>query len=76
MMAPAPPRVERALRSLRAAPLLGGGRGRVALDLPAAARLAAGVGRALLASGLTLLELNPVLVHERGAVAVDAVAVP
>ena len=69
-----PGRVERALRSLRGAPLLTGGRGRPPLDLPAAAALAAGVGDALIEGGLSLIELNPVLVYERGAVAVDAVA--
>ena len=70
-----PERVEAALRTLRAAPLFTGGRGRPALDVAAAARLAAGAGDLLLAGGLELLELNPVLVHEQGAVAVDAVAV-
>jgi acyl-CoA synthetase (NDP forming) len=69
-----PERVERALRSLRGAPLLTGGRGRTPLDVGAAARLAAGVGDLLIDRGLSLIELNPVLVHERGAVAVDAVA--
>jgi hypothetical protein len=54
--------------------LLTGGRGRPRLDLPAAARLAAAVGDVLLAADLLLLELNPVFVHEQGAVAVDAVA--
>jgi hypothetical protein len=38
------------------------------------ARLAAAVGDLLIDRGLSLLELNPVLVYERGAVAVDAVA--
>ena len=38
-----------------------------AVDVAAAARLAAAAGELLLASGLELLELNPVLVHERGA---------
>ena len=71
-----PERVERALRSLRGAPLLTGGRGRTPLDLTAAARLASGVGDLLVESGLSLIELNPVFVHERGAVAVDAVAAP
>ena len=70
-----PERVEAALRTLRAAALFTGGRGRPALDVAAAARLAAAAGDLLLANGLELLELNPVLVHERGAVAVDAVAV-
>ena len=67
-------RVESALRSLRGAPLLTGGRGRTPLDLAAAARLAAAVGDVLLAADLSLIELNPVFVHEQGAVAVDAVA--
>ena len=71
-----PERVEQALRSLRGAPLLTGGRGRTPLDLTAAARLASGVGDLLVESGLSLIELNPVFVHERGAVAVDAVAAP
>jgi mRNA-degrading endonuclease toxin of MazEF toxin-antitoxin module len=44
------------------------------LDLDAAAQLAAAAGSALLEHGLALVELNPVLVHERGATAVDAVA--
>ena len=69
-----PDRVEAALRPLRAAALFTGGRGRPALDVGAAARLAAAAGDLLLSSGLELLELNPVLVHEQGAVAVDAVA--
>ena len=42
--------------------------------MAAAARLAAGVGELLLAADLSLIELNPVFVHEQGAVAVDAVA--
>jgi acyl-CoA synthetase (NDP forming) len=67
-----PERVERAIRGLRAAAALTGGRGRPALDVAAAARLASAAGDALLDGGLELLELNPVLVHERGAVAVDA----
>ncbi len=68
-------RVEAALRTLRTAALFAGGRGRPALDVAAAAHLAAAAGDLLLANGLELLELNPVLVHEHGAVAVDAVAV-
>ncbi len=57
-----------------AAPLLTGARGRPAVDVGAAARLAAGAGDLLLDAGLELLELNPVIVHEQGAVAVDALA--
>ena len=70
-----PERVEAAIRSLRAAALFTGGRGRPALDLTAAARLAASAGRLLLDHGLELIELNPVHVNEGGAVAVDAVVV-
>ena len=62
-----PGRVERALRSLRGAPLLRG-------DLSAAAEVAACLGTLALDHGLELLEANPVLVHRRGAVVVDAVA--
>jgi acetyl-CoA synthetase len=69
-----PERVERALRSLRGAALLTGGRGRRPLAVAAAARLAARTGDLLLERGLTLIEVNPVLVHERGALVVDALA--
>jgi len=69
-----PARVAAAIRSLRGAPLLCGGRGRTPLDVDAAAELAAQAGDALLAEGLELLELNPVLVSPRGALALDAVA--
>jgi acyl-CoA synthetase (NDP forming) len=68
-----PERVERGLRSLRGAPLLTGGRGRAPLDVAAVAGLASSVGELLLDRGLSLIELNPVLVYERGVVAVDAV---
>jgi acetate---CoA ligase (ADP-forming) len=69
-----PDQVARAIRSLRGAPLLCGGRRRAELAVDAAARLAAAAGKALLARGLDVLELNPVLVGRHGAVAVDAVA--
>jgi acyl-CoA synthetase (NDP forming) len=65
-------RVERALRSLRAAPLLLGARNGAALDVRGAAELAARVGALLLEQRLELIELNPVIVSPRGAVAVDA----
>jgi acyl-CoA synthetase (NDP forming) len=70
----APARVEPALRGLRGAGLLTGARGRPPVDLAAVAALAAGVGALLLESGLELIELNPVLVHASGPVAVDAIA--
>jgi acyl-CoA synthetase (NDP forming) len=67
-------RVERALRTLRGAPLLIGGRGRPGADVSAAARLAAGVGELLVTRRLAMIECNPVLVAAPGdgAVAVDA----
>jgi acyl-CoA synthetase (NDP forming) len=65
-------RVERALRSLRAAPLLAGGRNGATVDVTGAAELAARAGALLLEQGLELIELNPVIVSARGAVAVDA----
>ena len=69
-----PERVERALRSLRGAALLEGGRGREAVDLQAVGALAADAGRMLLETGLSLLELNPVVAGRNGAVALDALA--
>jgi acetate---CoA ligase (ADP-forming) len=65
-------RIERALRTLRAAPLLAGTRTGASVDVAAAAALAARVGALLLEQDLELIELNPVLVNARGAVAVDA----
>ncbi len=73
-------RIERAIATLRGAPLLlggRGGRGRAGgdrVDVAAAARLAARVGALLLERGLATVECNPVLVGEpgAGAVAVDA----
>ncbi len=69
-----PERVERAISGLWAAPLLTGGRGRTGLDVAALAALAARVGDLLLSQGLELIELNPVVVHPRGCVALDALA--
>jgi hypothetical protein len=67
-------RIERAIATLRGAPLLLGGRGRPEADVPAAARLAARLGDLLLEAALATVECNPVLVGEagRGALAVDA----
>ena len=67
-------RVAKAIRSLRGSPALEGGRGRDAVDVDAVAELAAGVGTLLLESGLDLIELNPVAVHETGCIALDAIA--
>jgi acyl-CoA synthetase (NDP forming) len=67
-------RVERALLALKAAPLLTGARGGPRLDIGAAARTAAVAGRLLIEQRLDLIELNPVIVHEREATVVDALA--
>jgi acetate---CoA ligase (ADP-forming) len=69
-----PGRVERAIRGLRGAGLLTGGRGRPELDLGAAARVAASTGEVLFSADLELLELNPVVVYEDGAIVLDALA--
>jgi acetyl-CoA synthetase len=67
-------RVYRAIANLRGAPLLTGGRGSEPLDVSAAAELAARAGELLLEQELELLELNPVVVHRSGCVALDASA--
>ena len=68
-------RVEAALLSLRAAPVLTGARGGEPYALRSAAELGARVGELLLRTGLSLVELNPVLLGRgsTAAVAVDAV---
>ena len=68
-------RIESALRSLRGAPLLLGGRGGEQVDIGAAARLAADLAALVIEHGLAEVECNPVLVGPpgQGAVAVDAV---
>jgi acyl-CoA synthetase (NDP forming) len=67
-------RVEAAIRSLRGAAALAGGRGQEPVDLRRAAALAADAGRVLVAEGLALLELNPVVVHGGGCVVLDALS--
>jgi acetate---CoA ligase (ADP-forming) len=67
-------RIEAAIRTLRGAPLLTGGRGTPPVDLAAAARLAERVGEVLVEESLDLIELNPVFVGTDGAIAVDATA--
>ncbi|GAA0432861.1 hypothetical protein Acor_06770 [Acrocarpospora corrugata] len=68
-----PDRIERAVRRLKAAPLLVGGRGRPAGDVRGLAELAATVGEMAMAEGLELVELNPVFVRPDGVTVVDAV---
>ena len=64
--------IEAAIRDLRGAALLDGGRGGVKLAIEALAEFAAGVGELLLDDGLELIECNPVIVSEHGAIAADA----
>jgi acyl-CoA synthetase (NDP forming) len=64
---------EAMLRSLRAAPLLTGARGRPALDLTAAARALADLSLAASSHPeLSELEVNPLLVTPDGAIGLDA----
>ena len=67
-------RIDAAVRSLRGAPLLTGGRGTAPVDLSALTRLAERVGTVLVEESLNLIELNPVFVGPTGAIAVDATA--
>lgn len=70
-----PERVERALRGLRAAPLLTGARGREPLDLRPAARFGSRLGEILVEHRLDLLEVNPAaLIEGESCLALDAVA--
>ncbi|AWD21378.1 acetate--CoA ligase family protein [Fuscovulum blasticum] len=62
-----------ALRRLRLWPLLDGYRGRPKADMAAVASIAVRLGAGMLADdSLEEIEINPVLVRESGAVAVDA----
>ncbi|HEY2787994.1 MAG TPA: acetate--CoA ligase family protein [Gaiellales bacterium] len=64
---------ERLLRSLRGAPLLTGTRGRLPLDIAAAAAVAATLSRVAAARpDVAEIEINPLLVTPTGAVALDA----
>ena len=67
------PEVLAALQRLRLWPLLDGYRGRARADVAAVAEIAARLGALMAADpGLEEIEINPILVRERGAVAVDA----
>jgi acyl-CoA synthetase (NDP forming) len=64
---------EELIRSLRAAPLLEGARGRRPLDLAAAARAAAALSQvAASRANLQEIEINPLLVTPTGALGLDA----
>jgi acetate---CoA ligase (ADP-forming) len=69
-----PERMESAIRSLRGASILAAGRGGEPLDVAGAAATSARVGELLTEHRLELLELNPLVVHADGCVAVDALA--
>ena len=69
-----PERVARALESLRGSGLLSGARGQAPVAFDALCRLASRAGQVLLDRGYVLLELNPVVVSSREAVALDALA--
>jgi acyl-CoA synthetase (NDP forming) len=61
------------VRSLRTSPLLFGYRGSPALDAGSLEQLIVRVARlALEVPEITEMDLNPILVHEKGVVAVDA----
>ena len=64
---------ERLLRSLRASAVLDGVRGRPAVDVAAAARAVVALGDVMAAHPeIAELEVNPLLVTPRGAIALDA----
>lgn len=65
-------RVERSLRALRGATLLTGARGGDSVDLAAVAAAAVAVGAALLESGLSVVEVNPLIAGPDGCIAADA----
>jgi succinyl-CoA synthetase beta subunit len=65
-------RIRAGLADLRGASLLFGGRGRPGVDVDALVVLARSIGEVLVERSLELVECNPVLVGERGAVALDA----
>ena len=68
-----PERVREALATLRAYPVLAGGRGGAAYAVDALCDAASRIGDGLLAEGLSLIEANPLIVTASGCVAVDAV---
>jgi acyl-CoA synthetase (NDP forming) len=65
-------RIRAGLAGLRGASLLFGGRGRPGVDVDALVALARSIGEVLVEQTLALVECNPVLVGERGAIALDA----
>ena len=68
-------RVRQGLNDLRGSPVLRGDRGQQTYAIDALCHLASNVGRLLIDSGASLIELNPVIVSSEDAIAVDAVIV-
>jgi acetyl-CoA synthetase len=68
-----PERVREALGTLRAYPLLAGGRGEAAYAVDALSEVASRIGDGLLAEGLSLIEVNPLIVSASDCIAVDAI---
>jgi acyl-CoA synthetase (NDP forming) len=68
--------IEQALRNLKAAPLLTGGRGRPAVDLDAVVQAIQKIVDAALGfgAGLSLLEINPLAISSAGVEVLDALA--
>lgn len=66
-------RVRSAVTHLRVSSLLTGARGGVAYDVDALCEAASRIGDLLLSEGLSLIEVNPLIVGRAGCVAVDAV---
>jgi succinyl-CoA synthetase beta subunit len=64
--------IAQALAGLRAAPMLAGARGGAPPDVASLSALAESIGELLLARGARLIECNPVVVWERGAMVLDA----
>ena len=69
----APERVREALATLRAYPVLAGGRGGTAYAIDALCEVASRVGDALLVEGWELVEVNPLIVSASDCIAVDAI---
>ena len=67
--------VEHSLGTLRSAPLLQGFRGRPVADVAALAELVVQLVDSVVGTDVVEVELNPVLVGQRGATAVDALLI-
>jgi succinyl-CoA synthetase beta subunit len=70
-----PGRVREGLELLRGSAVLLGGRGQRRYAVDALCQLASSIGRLLIDSGASLIEVNPVIVSAHDAIAADAVIV-